>query len=85
MNHIFTVTVTYFKPSGKCYIQETVTLLLENVGTKSHPTCDMDEVVTWIKHHRERGSLPGLHNGIWDGPILVTCEEGYPCLITGEE
>ncbi len=40
----------------------------------------MPEIVDQIEERRTNGPLPGLIGG-WDGPIVITCSDGFPCLI----
>lgn len=80
MKKTFAIKVTYFKPSGKYY---TDTMVDREVRVEAGNSCNMNDVVAWLRGHQRYGGggLPGLASGCWDGPILVDCSEGYPCLI----
>ncbi len=82
----FSFTIWYFKPSGKFYSEGTMELATDNCGSDQHPTAYMQDAVDHICGLRDgKGNhMPGL-SGRWHGPILVNCEDGYPCLIPGRE
>lgn len=80
----FRIKITYFKESGKMYLQREVEKEFRDLANEDNPLslCCMNDVVAWIRGLNGSGSsLPGL-NGAWDYYILVDCEDyGYPCLI----
>jgi hypothetical protein len=81
----FTITIWYFKPNGKFYTEATFEWTGRACGDGPTPTCYMQDVVAHIRglNGRGQGSLYGLssNSGGWDGPIIVNCDQGYPCLI----
>lgn len=81
----FTITIKYFKPSGKYYSEGSFNLEVTDCGPPGHPTCYMNEVADHVRGLRDRGErMPGL-SGSWSaGHILIDCEEGYPVLILGK-
>ena len=70
-----TVTLTYFKDSGKFYTRGRYTSQLE---------FDFD-VYKEVRVFREIGILPDLASGKWHGHILVEIEDGVPALILSDE
>ncbi len=79
---MFTLQIFYFKPSGKFYSEATANWLLPTCGGMG--TAYMQTAVDRIRDLRGGklpGNLPGLSSQSWSGPILINCEEGYPCLI----
>lgn len=79
----FTFEVTYFKKNGKFY---TTAEYVTEIKTCNDDTeiPYMYDIVSKIKELRDSGEqnvLPGLVGTKWEGPILITCEKGYPCLI----
>lgn len=82
MKKEFTFNISYFKPSGKFYSDVKYTTTIKVCGNSSCPY--MPDIVDKIRGLRDTGgqdALPGLSGSRWDGIILITCEEGYPCLI----
>ena len=53
----------------------------ETEGCTSPRVAYMHDITDKIREWNEEGKLPGLSSGGWTGPILVTCDEGVPCLI----
>lgn len=83
MKRKFTFQVMYFKPSGKWY--STAEFDLEVTALEHSGTAYMDDVVQHLKKMRDRtieGPMPGL-TGLWWGPMVVNCEQGFPVLIPG--
>ncbi len=85
MKRKFPVTVTCFKPSGKYYSAETVWVPLTDCNSKpdannvlAPPSAYMPDAVDWL---HAQATVPGLTSATWAGPILLTCEDGYPVLI----
>jgi hypothetical protein len=88
---IFKFTISYFKPNGKYYLEEEVMWVVSDCGSEMQeagfltpPTAYIPEAVDKLKSLRdstEANALPGLKGTGWDGPILITCEDAYPCLI----
>ena len=77
----FKIKLLYFKPSGKFYSEGEYGHEQDNTNGLTPNTCYMAAVITAIRESQiHRTPLPGLI-GTWDGPILVDCEQGYPCLI----
>lgn len=78
----FQVTITYFKESGK-YYDEVKTEIDDGIQTKNYTpvTAYMQGIVEKVEQMQENAQLPGLSGGKWEHHILVTCEQGYPCLI----
>ena len=77
----FAFRIVYFKPYGKFYTEVMSDIEVGVVGSGSPY---MDDVVSKIRGWRDSddlGALPGLSGAGWDGPILIDCEEGYPCLL----
>lgn len=67
------IELTYFKDSGKFYSE-----------AKFHTDVESFNVGQAVRNLRDRGTLPGLANGTWDGPILAT-DDGFPFLIMPKE
>jgi hypothetical protein len=80
----FEFCIQYFKPSGKFYTEAKVEWEIRvDENDSSYASPYMPDVCAKLRGLRDnggQGSLPGL-SGTWDGPIYVTCDEGYPCLI----
>lgn len=80
------IHVEYYKVSGKFYTDtkftKEFTCIFNEDGSIS--TVYMPEVSEYIKDLREHQCLPGLTGGPWSGPIRITTEKGYPCLIMPE-
>lgn len=75
---VFTVRLVYFKPSGKLYASAEVAREFSATAAG----CYMNDVTAWVRRSQGAGEpLPGLAGDRWDGPILVDCDEGFPCLI----
>jgi hypothetical protein len=75
---VFTVRLVYFKPSGKLYASAEVTREFATTAAG----CYMNDVTDWVRRSQGGGlPLPGLASDRWGGPILVDCDEGFPCLI----
>jgi len=79
---MFKIKLLYFKPSGKFYSEGTHQGNFDSCSDGN--VLYMQSVVDWVKSLRNKGPLPGLSGG-WDGPILVDCDAGYPCLILPEK
>ena len=60
------VHLVYFKPNGKFYTDAEA----DTVANTWHGA--VQEVLEW----HDCGDLPGIQDGIWYGPVLVTVE-GY--------
>ena len=83
MKKLVTIHVEYYKNSGKYYSDEQFEYeftILPHEGTENF-TVYMPEVTDFIRKCHARRCLPGLTSGQWEGPIRVTTEHGYPCLI----
>ncbi len=78
---LFKIHFEYFKPSGKFYSEGDAEMLAQDCGNDyeevHYPICYMQDIVDEVKKMME---LPGL-SGKWDGPIHISCEQGYPVLI----
>lgn len=80
----FIIRLVYFKPSGKFYTESNYEFESKRQTDGNGPI--MSDVVAQVRGWRDcggQGSLPGLsaYSDGWDGPILIDCEEGYPCLL----
>ena len=78
----FTFKLTYFKPTGKFYSNDSFEAEVRVCEGTTIPY--MPDIVAKVRGWRDtRGqrALPGLSGEGWDGFILVDCEDGYPCLI----
>jgi hypothetical protein len=69
------VTLTYFKPSGKYYSEGEFTRDYMRVGNLGEVVY-LPEVIEDVRAMQERGELPGLTSGRWEGAILITAEDG---------
>lgn len=79
----FTFIITYFKPSGKYYLDTKVEWECRLCGEHSGVPY-MNDIVLKIRGLRDYGgqsALPGIQGSGWEGFILVDCNEGFPCLI----
>jgi hypothetical protein len=79
----FSFTAWYFKPSGKFYTSADFNLTVQSIDTGGGEIPYMQDAVDYFKERR--GPFPGLQSGRWDGPIVVNCEDGFPCLIPGRD
>ena len=81
----FRIILWYFKASGKFYAESSFEWHgAAIIGNGPEPTCYMNDVVSHVRGLRdggERGAMPGLMGSGWEGPILINCEQGYPCLL----
>lgn len=79
----FVIKLTYFKESGKFYTNAQFEGIFERIGDHGQPIIGpyMNDVVEQVRGYIKDKTLPGLQSGSWDGPILVDCDLGYPCLI----
>lgn len=81
----FKFDIQYFKVSGKYYgSEEDFEYELDCCGTED-PSAYMSEMCDLLRQWNKEGKLPGLRSGTWNGPILVDCEQGYPCLILSKD
>jgi hypothetical protein len=82
---MFTIKITYFKPSGKYYTDATEKREFRSLEGGS---CYMNDVADWIRGLRRQDRagtpLPGLSSSGWDGFILIDSEDGFPVLILPE-
>ncbi len=73
----FTIKVTYFKDTGKCYTSEEFKGVFETAGQN----CYMDSVKRHVLFLRKNNlPMPGLSSS-WKEYILIDCDEGFPILI----
>lgn len=81
----FEFEIWYFKESGKFYTEAKVTWSMENIATDGQPpTPAMWHAVAKLRGLRDNGgpeALPGLCCNGWPGPIVINCEQGFPCLL----
>jgi len=74
---VFTFQIEYYRKSGKYYSDGEVNLEVKVLGGgKGFP--HMTEAVNAIMALEK---MPGLTGSGWDGPVRITCDEGYPCLV----
>lgn len=83
MKKLFTIKLTYFKPSGKYY---TDAKFQREFRALEDGSVNMHDVIAHVRGNRDnggQGAMPGLsefRDG-WDGAILVDCDDGYPHLL----
>lgn len=65
------VPITYFKPSGKYYTDDFVTL----------EESDNYHLYDFVQNLNNSRSLPGLQSGTWEGYILIEDKNEVPHLI----
>lgn len=78
------IKLIYFKESGKSYDEAHFWKIFEGcIQPEEAATvvAPMYAVCAEVRRLNETRQLPGLASGSWDGPILVTCKHGYPCLL----
>ena len=76
--NVFNFDVWYFKANGKFYANAKFD---HECQISSGDSCYMYDVVEHFEGLRKtKRSMPGL-SGHWDGPIVINCEQGWPCLI----
>lgn len=81
---LFLIEIEYFKPSGKFYSEAKTFILAGDCADGTGPSiCYMHDVTDEILRMRAKKRLPGLSGG-WDGPIHVSCRDGFPCLVMPE-
>ncbi len=80
----FKFTIWYFKPSGKYAYQGEVEWEVVDCGNEHegvwYSVAYMQEAVDRLRYWDE-GPLPGISSCTWFGPVVINCEQGYPCLI----
>ncbi len=75
----FTIKVTYFKDTGKCYTGEEFKEVFDTVPFGQG--CYMYSVKEYFLHQRRNNlPMPGLSSS-WKEYILIDCDEGFPILI----
>lgn len=82
------INIQYFKPSGKFYTEEKLEMEVDicdptpEQDRDNNFTVYMPKVCDWIKECNQKGELPGLSSGGWEGYVYVDApDNGYPCLV----
>jgi hypothetical protein len=78
MKREFLFTIWYFKPNGKFYTSADVHWSVRVSGSDGPYMADAVARLRGLRDHES--ALPGLSGG-WDGPIVINCDTGFPCLI----
>lgn len=78
----FKFEIEYYKPSGKFYTNATVVWTVRTAAGGNCPY--MADALAKLRALRDTGgpdSLPGLSGEGWDGPIRLTCQDGFPVML----